>query len=384
MKYPVGSEVIAALEGLPELRRRLRLGAGERSDQEMVRLLNNVHYGSIERLLRFIERRLPQAGAIGSRVIEQTDPFQLHQSCAELYLLAHLQEVPGVTATAVSPRSRTKRHDIDAVDCGLEARIEVYCPVDVPAAQLLEEAIRSVFKYLEVDRGYVLEVALATLDPMNVSWVYDIGSVEDVRAWLSRLESEARTWLGSRLPRTALSMPGPGEALRLTATIRELTPSPGERLITVWMPGKSTDARLIFECGAPEDTARSPFGRNLRSKLGSRQCGEPAAGVWRIFVLDFTLADTGWPDFFTRPRIAARLDAVIRLLYEDLGPPPPYDLVLPAHLGIECGFGAPIMAGRDPAGAAGRMVSALRLDRPFVVPATDQAPHLAALLEERC
>jgi len=43
---------------------------------------------------------------------------------------------------------------------------------------------------------------------------------------------------------------------------------------------------------------------------------------------------------------------------------------------------SPLAAGRHCPPA--RAVSALRLERPLVRPATDQARHLAALLEERC
>jgi len=380
--FPIDDAVRAALGRFPRIAERLPLGDALGSPRQIVRLLGSTHCSHVEALLRYLDDSLPRAGSIGRRVLSQTDPFELRQSLAEFSLLVHLQRQAGVQATpAVLPRA-AGGHDIDAVVDGQRARIEVYAPVDVFAAQLLEEGIRSILRYLPVDASYRVHAALRTNEPGNVAWTYDVGGDSEVRVWLASLQSQAIAWLGASRPAKALRISGPGPALHLQARLEAHAPSGRERVVSVSTPTRSTDARLLFEVGTAAETVRFSWGRKLRGKMKRRQCGPPAAGHMRLLAVDFALADTGWPEFIAWPRIAARIDDAVRLLAEDLGPPLAYDAVLPCRLALEPSFGIPVVLDEARTADVRRLIAGAGLDRHIPERDQDAVADIAALLAE--
>ncbi len=162
--------------------------------------------------------------------------------------------------------------------------------------------------------------------------------------------------------------------------IRDLTDDPGVRMVTVIPATRSTDTRLFFECGTPQDTAKSQWGRNLKNKLAKRQAGPPMPNTVRMLVVDFAHADTAWPDFICWPAIGDRLAGTVKLLQSAIGSPVPYDVLLPAQLGFNCCFGSPIWMEASTLPAT-EFIRDAQLDRQCVRKVQDQRPDIEELLE---
>ena len=175
---------------------------------------------------------------------------------------------------------------------------------------------------------------------------------------------------------------GPTEKVRLSATLLEVCDNPEDRCIRFLLPTRSTDSKLFFEIGSPKDTAKSQWGKKLLSKMGKRQCGKPAPAYIRVLVVDFSLADTGSPDFICQPRIAKRLTETLDLLVREIGQPLPYDAVLPARLSGKCCFGEVIALDCRRTEEIQQIVKAAWLDRPCVLPHIDQTLDILNMLNE--
>ena len=79
------------------------------------------------------------------------------------------------------------------------------------------------------------------------------------------------------------------------------------REICIQHSRESTDTRLYFESRGLKRTPPVLGVEGARDREGSSpktQCGPHAEGSLRCLVLNFALADTGWPDFICWPRIA--------------------------------------------------------------------------------
>ncbi len=202
------------------------------------------------------------------------------------------------------------------------------------------------FKYLEVDRGFAVEIAL---DPVanydkSVWYPYTLPERTQIMTWLGSVGERALWLLGRAVvtPGDRLRLAGPGGTMTVRIKVREIFDDPEIREVVFMTGTRSTDARLLFECGTPEDAARLSWARKLKIKMRERQAGPLTYGVLRLLVVNFAQVDTAWPDFFAWPEIAARLEKTVRLIANGLTAGLPYDLVLPARLGIDCGFGVPI------------------------------------------
>ena len=346
IRYPITSEVRNALQRFPRIAEEIRskLPGSGRSDLEIVRWLGNTHYEHIEAFLAFVDNNLPASGSIGKRVLKQTDSLQFHRALSEFGLLAHLQNAAGVeNAQPASAPPGTKHGDIDLTAGSSQVRVEVYCPADFFGYQLVGRYLPMMFKYLEVDAGFEITLRLKHKDENYGSWnpffAYDIGNETDVHRWLDSLNAEAKQWIMDAKAGDYLQFQGPIESLLLSVTLEHKDENPDCRLVSFLPPGQSSDTRLFFEMDTPEGTARSQWGPKLLDKLQQRQCGTSSSEFLRLLVVDFSLTDTGWPDFICCPNIAERLAATLDLLVDEAGPPLPYDAVLPAQLSRECGFG---------------------------------------------
>ncbi|MXW63761.1 MAG: hypothetical protein F4Y00_06175 [Bacteroidetes bacterium SB0662_bin_6] len=382
IRYPITNEVRNALQRFPRIAEEIRskLPGSGRSELEIVRLLGNTHYEHIEALLAFIDDKLPTSGSIGKRVLDEKDLLKFHRALSEFDLLVHLQDTAG-TASAyedkVSPRSNAKRYDIDLTAGGSQIRIEVYCPADFFGYQLVGRYLPMMFKYLEVDMGFEVALRLEHKNENHGSWnpffANDIGGQTDVDPWLDSLNAEAKQWIMEAKAGDHLQFPGPIESLLLSVTLEHRDENPDWRLVSFLPPGQSSDTRLFFEMDTPKSTAGTQWGPKLLDKLQKRQCGPPSPDYLRLLVVDFSLADTGWPDFICWPDTAKRLAETFDLLVEETGPPLPYDAVLPAQLGRECGFGRVIPLDNQRTKEIERVVQAASLDRPCIPhPAGDQ------------
>ncbi|MDE0284326.1 MAG: hypothetical protein OXN26_07260 [Gammaproteobacteria bacterium] len=385
--YPITNEVRQAMQRFRAVTKASEIPASGRSELEIVRLLGNTHFLHIERLLVFLDSRFPSSGAIGERLVQQTDSFQFGNALAEFFLLAHLQDCPGAQASPASaPLHLGRYHDINLVTGRLTSRIEVYCPVDFFGVQLVKRLVPPIFKYLDVDIGFEVDVSLKS-SIEDGSYVYAIPDEEIVRTWLQRLDQEAKRWLRSSRRANYRQFEGPTEELSLAVTLQEVYERAEDRCIHFSGPTESTDSRLFFETGQPEDTAASQWGRKLLGKLKRRQCGQPSPDYLRMFVVDFSRADTGWPDFICWPSITKRLSKTIKLLAEKAGKPLAYDAVLPVRLsdvGEECYFGEVILLDHRRAEEVERLVQAASFNRPCIDALIDQEGHIDSLMWEDC
>ena len=380
IRYPITSEVQNALQRFPLIAEKIRskLPGSGRSELEIVRLLGNTHYEHIEALLAFTDNKLPDSESIGKRVLEQTDLLGFYRALSEFYLLAHLQGTVGVeNAQPASAPPGTTHGDIDLTTGSSQIRIEVYCPADFFGYQLVGRYLPMMFKYLEVDVGFEVTLRLENKNENIDSWdpffAYDIRREKDVHLWLDNLNAKAEQWIMEAKAGDHLQFPGPIESLLLSVTLEYKCENADWRLVSFLPPGQSSDTRLFFEMDTPEGTARSQWGRKLLDKLQKRQCGASSPEFLRLLVVDFSLADTGWPDFICWPDTAKQFAEMLDLLIDEAGSPLPYDAVLPAQLGRECGFGKVIPLDKRRTEEIERMVQTASLDRPCIPhPAGDQ------------
>ena len=379
LSYPITQNVHDLIQRFPEISRAINVPYSGRSEREIVRVLGNTHYEHLEQLLILLNKHIPSSGTIGKRIVQQTDPLQFEQALREFFLLVHLQNVPEVQADAVWARST--HYDIDLTIGELRACIEVYNPIDLFGFQLLERLIPSIFKYLEVNMGFEIDLRLETSKDMDGFYAYEVGDEKTVRPWLADLQSKAAKWVTNAQAGHQRRFAGPNERVWLSATLQEIYHNVEERDIRFSQPTRSTDSKLFFTIGEPEDTAESEWGRKLLDKLKKRQCGEPDLDYLRVLVVDFSLADTGFPDFICQPKIAQRLSQTVELLINKIGPPLPYDAVLPARLSEKCCFGKVIALDYRRTEEIEQLVQAALLDRPCVFPHRDQAPDIREVMK---
>jgi hypothetical protein len=276
-------------------------------------------------------------------VLDQSDQFELRQALSELFLLVHLREnVGSVVEPAHAPRT-ISHHDISARWGDISILIEIFCPVDLMGFQLVEAYTSTILKYLKINKGFELEVKIRPIaEPADPFYPYLIGKDQEVRCWLAELAGRVEKWLNVDGLPSPLIVDGTNETWHLFVCALTVHNDPSDRLILQSSATRSTDSRLFFECGSVEDAARSEWGKKLRRKLKQRQCGDPKQGRLRMLVVDFSMADTGWPDFICWPAIASRIAEVMHRLVQELDDPVPYDIVLPAQIGPVCGFAPPI------------------------------------------
>ena len=376
ISYPVTEGAKQAIDRYPAIGKAFCLPDSGCSEFEIVRLLSNTHYGHIHRFLEFINKWLDISGPIGGKVLKIKHPFQLEQAAAELEMFVHLYERLGTAVEAVESAGDSVFPDVEVRFDAWTVSVEVYTPVDLMGFQLFKRYVPMVLKYLAVSCGYHLDVKIQPVrevlgyDQATYYYPYTIPEENETHKWLAEFAERARQWLSKESPKQTLCMAGPGGKVDIVVKITKLDGDPGNRQIRSIGATHSTDTKLLFEVGTAQDTAVSPWGRNLKNKVRKQQCGEPAEGVLRMLVVNFAMADSGWPHFISGEKFGMRFRDVIGGL--DSGKQH-YDLVLPAQLGYECCFGQPIwinpyweMKGSDFIAEAG-------LDR-ACVPPPDSTP----------
>ena len=157
-------------------------------------------------------------------------------------------------------------------------KIEVYSPLDLAGHQLVTDHVRSLFKYIDVRRGFRLEVAIHPVDDSveSVWYPHTLPAGDDAVRWLHGVRPSAQTFLGDTNlgPGDSLDIASPGGSTTLTVNVQEVFDDPAVRLVSRITGSRSTDARLLFECGTPEYTAGPPL-TPIRSPV-SRSVARPA------------------------------------------------------------------------------------------------------------
>lgn len=348
VKYPISDEVNNALTEYPDIASSIHIPSEGHSELEIVRLLDNQQYLRIKKLTTFIEKSLPFAGEIGKKVLDCKDPFQFAQAISELYLLKRIFDILGSNVTSASFIRGQTGWDISASLNNHEVKIEVYTPIELAGYQLFDRLINSLLKYLDLRIDYDLDVRVDIkrsglgYNPRDLFYTYDTGNQEEVNKWLHEFEKKVRSWIRCKsiLKRKnqQITIAGPGDKLKVTTIITDWAKSPRERLIRINWPTKSSDTKLFFEHKKPGNIAGNEWGRKIRQKLFKQQCGEPNKDYLRILVVNFKLADSGWPEFISEDWFTTNFNSLITYLVNDKQP---YDAVIPAQLGIECCFGKP-------------------------------------------
>lgn len=274
LSYPVTAEVTTELARFPEIVKTVTIPPVGRSDLEIVRLLGNTHYAHLDRLLGFIEHELPGAGEIGARAVKQRNPFQLREALAELFLFSHLRSRLGAEVRpAVFPKS-ARGPEIEVTRPEFLARIEVYSPVDLMGYQLLTEHLPMLFKYLEVNRGFTVEISIEPVDNSTKRLFYPLSlpDAPDVLAWLEVAGERALRLLGRPVVSAGehMRLLGPGGTTNVRVRLRGIYDDAQVRQVIFTSGTRGTDARLLFEIGTATQIARSGWGEKLKTKMRRR------------------------------------------------------------------------------------------------------------------
>ena len=344
ISYPIGPGVINALKDFPNLEKAISLPNEGRSELEIFRLLNNTHYNHIKRLLKFINCLLPSCGKIGDKLLKTKYPFQFEQILYELFLFHHLRIILGDKVIPVTSSQDERIPDIEISWQNQIIKIEIYTPIDFMGFQLLLESIRNLFKYLEIDRGFSVRISINPLNDLNNGpfYPYTIPEESKVYLWLRNFLTEVVEWLNNSSPNPLFLKEGPGNIIT-KIELNELTHNKDDRMITITTSTHSTDTRLFFEVGTACDSANSQWGQKIRKKIIRAQCGRPAENIIRLLVINFAMANTGWPDFIAWPQFTQRFRETIFILLNSIKETLPYDIIIPAQLGFESCFGLPVI-----------------------------------------
>ncbi len=371
ISYPVDESTKRALARYPAICKAFHLPESGRSKFEIVRLLSNTHCEHICRFLEFIDNSIEVSGAIGRKLIKAKHPFELEQAAAELETYVHLYEHFGTAVKASESAGNPVSPDIEVQFDQWELKIEIYTPVDFMGFQLFKRYVPMVLKYLDVSCGYDLKVMTPPrqestgYDPAMPYHPYTFPEENETHKWLTEFSERARQWLSNESPTETLCMPTPSSKIDIIVEIVKLYNDHSNRQIIFTSATQSTDTKLYFEVGTAQDTAKSLWGRKIRNKLKGKQCGEPAEHMLRMLLINFAMADTGWPHFISDEKFENRFREVIHILddYKQF-----YDVVLPAQLGDKCCFGIPVWINAHWKETAGSFISEASFDRPCVPP----------------
>jgi hypothetical protein len=347
-----------------------------RSELEIVRLLDNVHYKHIEQLLELINASLPQCGSIGTRLLHQTDRFQFDSCLAELFLFLYLRQHLGDSVRAATLGPSQKGPDIVVSWEDLSVKLEIYSPIDLMGFQMIEKLLGSLFKYIEVDRGFQLHIDITSICDFPKSSFYplSIPSERQLILWLKDVAEKAYVWLSQSHLRDGhhLRVEGPGCDMVIDARLQKLEDDPAIREIAYNFGSYSTDCRLLFECETPDAIARSRWGQKIKQKLEKKQAGLSGAHDLNILVIDFDRAHTSSPNFICWPKIADKLSETVAAIVKNISGPTSYDMLLPARLNLECCFSAPIWIDRSKTQRGQIFIQKARLNRPCTEGVQDQ------------
>ena len=345
-----------------------------------MRLLDNAHNKDVEQLLELINVNLSRCGPIGTRLLGQTDPFQLGSCLAEMFLFLYLRDALGDSVRPATMGPSQKGPDIEVSWEELSVKLEVYSPIDLMGFQMIEKLLGSLFKYLEVDRGFQLHIDITSLCdyPKSAFYPLSVPGERQLILWLKDLGDKAHVWLNQSNLRDGdrLRIEGPGRDMVIDATLKKLEDDPAIREISANFGTHSTDCRLLFECGTPDAIARSSWGRKIKQKLWKKQAGPSGVHDLNILVIDFQRADTSSPTFICWPKIAVKLSETVSAIIKSISSSPSYDVLLPARLNLKCCFGSPIWIDQLKTKRAEMFIQKALLNRPCIEAIQDQTELL--------
>lgn len=367
--YPINANIIESLNRYDNIKEHLDLPSDGKSDLEIVRLLDNQHYLHIKKLTQFINELLPKATEIASKIIKAKDPFELEQYLAELYLYNHLYKKLRENVKPKHKKGIQKIWDISTSINKSEVRIEIFTPIELASYQNYKTSIRILLKFMDLPFGYDLHVQVNIskstngYNPQDLYYSQQFGSIEEVHVWLKNFHDSVKNWLQnvdmSNQKSTGMVISGPGGNLEVRLTINELSNDPNNREISIIWPTSSSDTELFFSVGEVEDWARWEWGRKIKKKMFDQQCGPTNSNYIRILVINFALADSGWPNFISEESFTTNFESLIRFLVNQENP---YDIVIPAQLNLSCCFGYPVSIKKEMIKLTHETISLLGMD----------------------
>ena len=371
ISYPISENILKALSRYQNIASKLKISSDENSELEIVRLLDNLHYTHIKRLVQLIDDNFSVAGEIGVRIVRSKDPFDFNQAISELFLFQHLFNRVEDKVVPTTKVGSQKVWDLTTNMEGIESRIEIYTPVELVGYQLFKTILQTMLKYMDLPFGYDLIVQIKTIssedgyNSKDLFYTYTIGNLDEVNDWLSNYYESVKNWMNriqeSKLIDSELTILGPGNRITITAKISKLYDDPQARDIIIKLPTQSSDTTLFFNVGNVENWAQYEWGKKIKKKLFDEQCGEKSSSHFRILLINFMLADTGWPHFISEEWFTTNFNGLIHyLVNQEI----PYDVVIPAQLGIKSCFGEPVSIGEETMDLSQRIIPLLGLDIP--------------------
>ncbi len=364
LSYPVNAEVISALDDFPKIKNQLKLPTNNRSDLEIVRLINNLPAPGPKQLLQLINDHIDSAGDIGKNLLHEKDLLCFRRMFSELYMLAYFKRIDGLDVKGTVSKSN-RIHDIDLELNSNRARIEIFCPIDFFGFQFIKTYTELEFRYCRCTRGFSVSVELLVAEDSGFHAYQIPNHDKTLRKWQKKIHHDVNEWLPNAEEKSEQEFMGIKDVFRLKATLDKIYRNPKHRLVQFNEPTSSNDTRHYFEeLLTAEDTAHSQIGNKIKSKLKKRQCGDPSPDYLRILVVDFRLMDTLDPeDWFCWPRIAERMTETVRTLSDCIGLPIPFDVVIPAKLYFDCCFGEAVLLDQDREAEMTALMRATGLDR---------------------
>ena len=187
-------------------------------------------------------------------------------------------------------------------------------------------------------------------------------------AWLKKLVQEVSEWFAKAEAGDFREFEGLNGVFWLEARLAAAYGSSAVREVMFDEPGRSNDTRNSLRIASAgvystisdrkEDWAKD---KAVASAVSLQRT------VFRILIVDFSLADSDAYSWLSWPSIARRMDEVVKMLADRAGPPLPYDAVIPAVLDKrhdrECCFGKTVILDQEREAEIRTLVKSSGLDQ---------------------
>lgn len=339
INYPITDDLKRILRKYAWLTKNFQVGeVGTWDDREVVRLLLNPHYSGILSILELIEEYGPVCGAIIDRILQCNDYMSFPRYLSELYLFAYLLKIANKENISVPSDDHTSNPDISLKLDDLDVLIEIYSPTDFYGYQDYERALIRAIKYLDVPFGFVIQIDEKSAD---LFYTYKFPDFRTIDKWLDTIINSVQEWLLSADEGDSKNIVEPNSKLSIDFNLKEKNADPAYRIVSRGGATKSTDTRIYFE-RMWDGIDDSQWGIKILDKLKKQQAGSAQEDKLRILMINFSMAETSDLSFLNQEKYFANIKGLICRLSKQVEPFPPYDVVIPCILGLECGFANPI------------------------------------------
>ena len=340
-KYKITNDCIKYLNRYNWISSNYFVGeVGSEDSREITRLLINHHYDGLRNILQLIDTIGSCVGGITDKLFQCNDPMNFSRLLAELYLFNYLYRRVGNCVESNIEDSDGTTHDINVTLNGLHIRIEVYSPTESYSYQLFLNRVQSLLKNINTDFGFDLKIES---ESNTVDYVYKFPPFRIILKWLEKFEAEFIAWFESAGENHTKSFNSPLDGYVLNISINRKDDDVENRLIIWGGATYSTDLKLYFEINDPTRLSKTNLGKNISEKLSKQQAGGSEENIVRILIINFALADSTDLSFLNNKKIRVNIENDLKLLASNIQPFPPYDIVIPSDLGLDCGFSEPII-----------------------------------------